>query len=66
MNEAILDYLRRGHTTLTSPEALRLFNCHRLAARIHDLRSQGHRIYADRVGRFARYYWTGGPRGKVK
>jgi hypothetical protein len=64
-SDFILAYLRTGWS-LTPPEAIKLFDCHRLGARIYDLRSQGHRIHADRVGRFARYYWIGGPRGKVK
>ena len=41
--DAILDYLRRGKI-LTPLDALRLFGCFRLAARIHDLRSQGYTI----------------------
>ena len=41
--EAILDYLRRGNT-LTPLEALKLFNCLRLGARIWDLRQKGHAI----------------------
>jgi hypothetical protein len=39
----ILDYLKRGNR-LTPLEALKRFNCLRLAARIQGLRQQGHTI----------------------
>jgi hypothetical protein len=42
-SSAILLYLQSGHT-LTAYDALRLFNCFRLAARIDDLRRDGHSI----------------------
>jgi hypothetical protein len=42
-SSAILLYLQSGHT-LTAYDALRLFNCLRLAARIDDLRRDGHSI----------------------
>jgi hypothetical protein len=40
---AILLYLQSGRS-LTAYDALRLFNCLRLAARIDDLRRDGHSI----------------------
>lgn len=39
----ILAYLRQGHR-LTPLAALDLFGCYRLAARIHELRADGHTI----------------------
>lgn len=39
----ILAYLIAGHR-LTALEALRLFGCLRLAARVHELRAEGHAI----------------------
>jgi len=41
--ERILAHLRGGHT-ITPQEALFMFGCMRLAARIKDLRDGGHRI----------------------
>lgn len=40
---AILEYMRRGNT-ITGLEALNLFGCFRLPARISDLRKVGHII----------------------
>ena len=42
-NEAILEHLKAGHS-LTPMDALRLFNCFRLGARIWDLEQEGHKI----------------------
>jgi len=42
-NEAILDHFQNGGT-LTHIEAFTDFRCARLAARVKDLRSQGHDI----------------------
>ena len=39
----ILDYLREGHR-ITALEALELFQCFRLAARVHELRREGWNI----------------------
>ena len=39
----ILNHLKSG-SSITATEALNLFGCFRLAARIHDLRNQGHWI----------------------
>lgn len=55
----ILAYLKRGKT-LTQLQALRRFNSFRLAARVHRLRGDGHKIRAEMVvtdagRRFARY-----------
>lgn len=35
--------------SITAMEALELYNCFRLAARINDLRGQGHQITTDEV-----------------
>ena len=53
-NEAILDYLKRGFT-LTPIEALEKFHCFRLAARIADLKKQGHTIINDGQSNYAKY-----------
>ena len=57
-NQAILQHLQSGHA-LTHIDALRLFGCARLAARINDLRMRGAQIVTDTVieggKRFARY-----------
>ena len=42
-NQLILDYLKAGHI-ITQIEALQIAGCFRLAARIFDLRGQGHDI----------------------
>lgn len=42
-NKQILDHLKRG-IDITPIGALRLYGCFRLAARIHDLRADGHDI----------------------
>lgn len=42
-SDAILKHLREGHR-ITQREAIDLFGCMRLAARIHDLKAQGHLI----------------------
>lgn len=39
-NKLIREYLESGHS-ITPLDALKLFGCFRLSARIHDLRSQG-------------------------
>ena len=45
----ILAYLKRG-LAITAIEALKLFGCFRLSARIHDLRhKQGYDIITERV-----------------
>lgn len=44
----IFHYLSQGRT-LTSLEALELFNCFRLGARIADLKEKGHEIKSERV-----------------
>ena len=44
----ILKYLRSGKR-LTPLQALKKFGCLRLAARIADLRSQGHTIWTDYI-----------------
>ena len=49
-NSAILEFLQKG-CTLTPLEALEMFGCFRLAARIRDLREQGHDIQSEIVPR---------------
>jgi hypothetical protein len=46
--QKILNYLNTGKR-LTAIEALKKFGCFRLAARIADLRNQGHTIWTDYV-----------------
>ncbi len=53
-NGMILDYLQKGHT-LTQAEAISLFGCYRLGARIYEIREQGfdvRREMEQRVNRF--------------
>ena len=60
----ILNHLK-NHGKLTAADAIKYYDCYRLAARIHDLRSAGHGIetemihkvnfYGERV-KFARYF----------
>lgn len=56
--ELIMGHLRAGYS-ITPLEALALFGCFRLAARIKDLREAGHNIRSDEVEQggktFARY-----------
>lgn len=47
-NASILAHLRRGKP-ITSMDALRLFGCSRLAARILDLRQAGHPIEGETI-----------------
>ena len=47
-NEKILNHLQT-HEGITSIEAIRLYGCTRLAARISDLRSRGHDIRSEKV-----------------
>lgn len=44
----ILEWLQRGHT-ITAREALTMFQCFRLAARILDLKRAGHHIECEAV-----------------
>lgn len=48
-NNAILDHLKSGRR-ITPLEALDLYGCLRLGARIYELRRAGHNIKASRVG----------------
>lgn len=58
--ELILAYLQEGNT-LTSLEALKMFQCMRLASRIHDLRDRGYDIKNERIqvpsGKYVTRYW---------
>lgn len=57
-NKQILAHLKKGNS-ITAWEALNLFQCFRLSARIYDLRDAGHKIdkITVRMGKkmFARY-----------
>lgn len=57
-SQSILDYLKAGNS-LTPLEALRLFGCMRLGARIWDLSKQGYKIKSelqkDNGKHFAKY-----------
>ena len=59
--DQIRSYLKSGRT-LTAIEALELFRCFRLAARIQDLKAEGMTIATEMVEssgkRFARYHWS--------
>lgn len=61
-NERIIKYLKTGKT-LTPMNALNLFDCFRLAARISDLRRDGHTIYTNQISKngktFAGYKYGG-------
>ena len=67
-NGMILDYLQKGYT-LTQAEAISLFGCYRLGARIFEIRELGFDIRksmeqnVNRFGenvRYARYWMPGG------
>ena len=47
-NKRILEHLSLGRT-ITSLEALSLFQCFRLAARISDLKGKGHNVQSEMV-----------------
>lgn len=64
----ILDYLKKNKRGLSAIDAEEMFGCHRLGARIYDLKCAGYRIEktmcrkVNRYGRFisfARYYLEG-------
>lgn len=66
--EQVLDHLRSGQS-LTSMDAVRLFNITRLAARIYELRQDGHPIQDETIVKksadgktqnFSRYYLDAG------
>ena len=56
----ILAYMQEGHR-ITPIEALKLFNCFRLGARIADLKEGGHEIKSEFVktesGKRVKSYW---------
>ena len=57
-SDRILDHLRRG--PITGIEALNLYGCFRLAARVNDLKKLGHDIATETVKKdkksYASYY----------
>ena len=63
-NEAILNWLEKNNGGITHVQALALFGCARLAARIDDLRNLGHNIITETVKQngksFARYHLAKG------
>lgn len=56
--DQVLSHLKAGNT-ITPIEALQMFGCFRLAARVCDLREKGHAIHTDIIKQngkeFARY-----------
>jgi hypothetical protein len=58
-NDLILEYLKSGNS-ITPIEALNLFGCFRLSARIYDLKKEGHDIKPVNITKngkhFTRYY----------
>lgn len=47
-SKQILEYLQKGNS-LTPLEALKMFDCMRLGARVYDLKNQGHDIVTEMV-----------------
>lgn len=47
-SKRILEYLQKGNS-LTPLEALKMFDCMRLGARVYDLKNQGHNIVTEMV-----------------
>ena len=47
-SKQILEYLQKGNS-LTPLEALKMFDCMRLGARVYDLKRQGHEIVTEMV-----------------
>ena len=45
----IIDYMKTHESGITPYEALELFGCLRLSARIHDLRDEGYSIVTEAV-----------------
>lgn len=54
-SKLILNYLKSGKS-ITPLEALNLFGCFRLGARIFDLKEQGHDIEMKMISRDGKYY----------
>lgn len=58
-DDLILEHLKRGYP-ITAIEALNLYRCFRLAARINDLRKRGYDIQTENIEengkRYARYF----------
>ena len=46
------------HGSITARDAIRFFQCYRLAARIYELKAQGHPITCDKSEGYARYSLT--------
>lgn len=47
-NKLIMDYLQSGHS-ITQMDALRLFQCSRLASRINDLKNRGVQVRKEMI-----------------
>lgn len=67
-SKKILAYLRTHKKGITPMDALNMFGCFRLSARIKDLKDEGHNIYSEMetieyedgtIKRYARYYLHG-------
>jgi len=54
-NKMILRHLTQGNS-ITPIDALNLFGCFRLSARVHDLKADGHNIKTDRIARGNKRY----------
>lgn len=52
--QQVFSHLKR-HGSITPMEALNQYGCMRLAARIEELRTKGHRIETDMSNKFATY-----------
>ena len=51
----------KAHGSITGLQALKYYDCFRLAARVYDLRSKGHQIevqkWKTRTGKWVARYW---------
>lgn len=64
-NNRILAHLKRGRA-ITALQALKLFNCFRLAARVNDLKSKGHDIVTTPIQRGAKRFASYSLKGAKK
>jgi hypothetical protein len=53
--EKILQWLKLGHS-ITPIDALKMFGCFRLGARIHDLKRMGHKIKSELIERDGKHF----------
>ena len=52
--EMVLKYMKQGYK-ITALDALRDIGCFRLAARINELRNEGHKIKSKQISRLGRF-----------